>query len=102
MAPTEQTACVTSLNNSQPLAPTRGQFPKASPVLIFWLRVVAAAEAPAPLAVAVAVALQQLMAIRSRLARSLTLQLAQVVQVLQIHQPRMDQVVHHLVSCETQ
>jgi hypothetical protein len=63
---------------------------------------VVAVQATTVVAVAVAVALQQLMAIRSRLARSLTLQLAQVVQVLQIHQPRMDQVVHHLVSCETQ
>jgi hypothetical protein len=70
--------------------------------LILWLRVVAAAVAPAPLAVAAAVALQQLMPIRSRLARSLTLQLVQVVRELQIHLPQMDQTVHHLVSCETQ
>jgi hypothetical protein len=70
--------------------------------LIFWLRVVAAVVAPAPLAVVVAVALQQLIAIRSRPARSLMLQLVQVVRELQIHLPQMDQTVHHLVSCETQ
>jgi hypothetical protein len=70
--------------------------------LIFWLRVVAAVVAHAPPAVVVVVALQQPMAIRSRPARSLMFQLAQVVRELQIHLPQMDQTVHHLVSCETQ
>jgi hypothetical protein len=70
--------------------------------LILWLRVVVAAVAPARPAVVAVAALQQLMAIRSRQARSLTLQLAQVVRELQIHLPQMDQTVHHLVSCETQ
>jgi hypothetical protein len=70
--------------------------------LILWLRAVVVAVAPAPPAVVAAVALQQLTAIRSRPARSLTLQLVQVVRELQIHLPQMDQTAHHLVSCETQ
>jgi hypothetical protein len=56
MAPTEQTACVTSLNDSQQRAQQHGRFLKESQVLTFWQLAVAAEQATTVVAVVQAVA----------------------------------------------